>query len=153
MAYRMVWIVPNRVLLTTFEGDITQMELQQFVADIRDRVRNGEAPVYHISNSLDMGKVHLSLKALGDLIKNVSVFAELGAQIDINKPRSLNAFLASLGSQLIRIKSYTVQSLDEAVQVVRRIDPALEDAPWQIPPSVGTEETKTPPTGNETSAP
>lgn len=152
MAYRMVWIVPNRVLLTTFEGDVTQIELQQFVADIRDRVRSGEAPVYHISNSLNMGKVHLSLKALGDLIKNVSIFAELGAQIDINKPRSLNAFLASVGSQLIRVKSYMVQSLDEAVQVVKRVDPALDNVLWQMPPLVGTEEAKMPPAGNEASA-
>ncbi|CAG1011855.1 hypothetical protein ANRL4_04511 [Anaerolineae bacterium] len=152
MAYRMVWIVPNRVLLTTFEGDVTQIELQQFVADIRDRVRSGEAPVYHISNSLNMGKVHLSLKALGDLIKNVSIFAELGAQIDINKPRSLNAFLASVGSQLIRVKSYMVQSLDEAVQVVKRVDPALENALWQMPPLAGTEETRIPSAGNQTSA-
>ncbi|MBE2194577.1 MAG: hypothetical protein IAE83_10420 [Anaerolinea sp.] len=152
MAYRMVWIVPNRVLLTTFEGDVTQIELQQLVADIRDRVRSGEAPVYHISNSLNMGKVHLSLKALGDLIKNVSIFAELGAQIDINKPRSLNAFLASVGSQLIRVKSYMVQSLDESVQVVKRVDPALENALWQMPPLAGTEETRIPSAGNQSSA-
>ncbi len=133
MPYQLIWAVPKRVLLTTFSGVISQLELQEFVVQMRDEVPLGTAPVYHISDSLAMQKVQVSLKALSELVKAWSTFSKLKVQIDVNRPSSLNAFMAKFGAQLIHIEAHTVSSLSEAVNMLKRIDANLADAVWNLP--------------------
>ncbi len=133
MPYQMAWIVPRRVLLTTFSGMISGTELQRFIAEIRSEVSKGQAPVYHISNSLAMEKVEVSLKSLGDMIKTVPVFSSLGMQIDVNHARGLNAFLAKFSAQIVRIEAHTVSTVDEAIALLKRVDGTLSEAVWEVP--------------------
>lgn len=135
MAYRIDWLVPRKVLLSTFTGDISKDELHTFIEDIRARIHSGERPIYHISNSLAMGRVQVSLKVLTDLVKSVSMIGEIGIQIDINHPRTMNTFFANVASQIIKLKTYTVGSLDEAVALLKRSDRSLETVTWTMPPA------------------
>jgi len=59
--------------MTTFSGVISQSELQEFVAQIRTEMPRGIAPIYHISDSLAMGKVQVSMTVLSDLVRAWSV--------------------------------------------------------------------------------
>lgn len=139
MPYQMQWIVEKRVILSTFSGIVTKAELLTFMNTISVEVRKGDAPVFHISDSLNLAKVELSLKALLDMVKTVRVFSELGAQIDINRARTVNTFLASAAAKLIRIDAHTVTSLEEAVDLVKRIDHRLAEAEWNLPTTLATE--------------
>jgi hypothetical protein len=134
MPYRIDWLVPRKVLLSTFNGDISKDELHAFIEDSFAHVRNGDKPIYNISNSLAMGRVQVSLKALTDLVKSVSMIGDIGVQIDINHPRTINTFLANVASQVLKIKTYTVTSLDEAIALLKRIDRDLETVTWTMPP-------------------
>ena len=149
MPYQMIWIVPNRVLLTTFSGVVSQTELQGFIADIGAEFVKCEPPVYHISNSLEMEHVKFSFKALSEMVKTAKHLSKIKAQIDINYSRALNTFLASLGSQLIHIEAHTVPNLDEAVTLLKRIDGNLSFVPWEIPPELIA---KTQPTATQPNA-
>lgn len=133
MPYQMQWIVEKRVILSTFSGIVTRDELLTFINTMLVEVRKGTAPVFHISDSLNLKKVELSLKALLDLVKTFRVFTELGAQIDINRARTVNTFFASAAAKLIRIDAHTVTSLDEAIDLVKRLDHRLGEAVWELP--------------------
>ncbi len=134
MPYRIDWLVPRKVLLSTFNGDISKDELHVFIEEIRACVRSGDKPIYHISNSLAMGRVQVSLKVLTDLVKSFSMIGDIGVQIDINHPRAINTFLANVASQVLKLKTYTVTSLDEAIALLKRIDRDLETVTWTMPP-------------------
>ncbi len=133
MPYQVVWIVPQRVILTTFTGVVSAAELQGFVVEIVTKLRDGQPPIYHISNSLAMGKVELSFKAVLELVKSVSQFHGLKVQIDVNHPRAFNTFMASAASQLTRLEAHTVPTLAEAIALLKRIDTSLETANWEMP--------------------
>ena len=132
MPYRVQWAVPKRVILTTLWGVISEADLLAFVTEIRAAIAEGQAPIFHISNSLEMQNVSFSIGALSALVRSLPSFTQLGAQIDVNRPRSMNSFLASVGSQLIRLDARTVATMDEAVEVIKRKDLGLIDVPWDL---------------------
>ena len=143
MPYRVQWAVPKRVILTTFWGVISEADLLAFVTEIRTAIAEGQAPIFHISNSLGMQNVSISIGALSTLIRSLPSFGKLGAQIDVNRPRTMNSFLAGIGGQLIRVETLTVATLDEAVEIIKRKDLGLNDVAWDLS---SPEDTTTPAT-------
>ena len=133
MPYQVRWIVPDRVLLTTFSGVLTQAELKAFIAEVVQLITNGQPPVFHISDSLAMERVDVSLGVLTGLVKAVPTLTGLGAQIDINSPRAINTFLANIGSQLLKLRTHTVPTLTLAVEIIKRIAPELDNVSWKLP--------------------
>jgi|GEM_PF-1082538 hypothetical protein len=132
MPITITWIVPRRVLLTTLTGDIEQQDILELTENIRARIAEGEKPVYHISDSRQLGKVAVSLAGFQKMLKSVSMFSELAWTIDINT-HALNKMLAAIASQFVGVRGRTVASLDDAIAFIKFIDPALQTAEWTIP--------------------
>ncbi len=132
MPYRIQWVVPNRVILTTMTGTVTRAELEQFIDQIRVEIHSGTPLVFHISDSLSLDKVELSLKAFQEMLKTISLFGELGMQVDINH-NALNKMLASFAGQFVKVRTRTVTSMPEAVALLKRFDPTLENVSWEFP--------------------
>ena len=95
-------------------------------------VKEGQTPLYHISNSLQLTKVELSLPALFSVIKSIGTLRELAWQIDVNL-NPTNKILASLSTQLMRIQTRTMPTLYEAVSFLKNVDESLQTATWNIP--------------------
>ncbi|MBE2268894.1 MAG: hypothetical protein IAE80_11730 [Anaerolinea sp.] len=131
MPYQIRWVVPQRVILTTMIGTVTRPELERYIDEIRSEIRKGQKPVYHISNSLMLDKVELSLKAFQELLKSISMFNELGMQVDINN-HALNKMLASFAGQFVKVRTRTVTTPAEAIALLKRTDPTLETVEWSF---------------------
>ena len=131
MTYTISWAVEKRVIVSTFVGDVTKEDLIEYTNQMREWVKEGEQPLYHISNSLELTKVHLSLGALLQLIRSVGVFGHLAWQIDVNL-NPTNKMLAALSSQIMRLRTRTVPSMNDAVNFIKSIDDSLIDAKWNI---------------------
>ncbi|MDZ4672519.1 MAG: hypothetical protein SH821_16785 [Phototrophicales bacterium] len=132
MTYNIIWAVESRVLLTTFVGRVTKDDLLAYIDEMREKIKEGKQPLYHISNSLQLTKVELSLPALFSLVKSVGLYSALAWQIDVNL-NPTNKMLAALSSQVIRLRSRTVPSLYDAVTFIKSVDDSLVDATWHIP--------------------
>jgi hypothetical protein len=132
MTYNIIWAVESRVLLTTFVGKVTKDDLLAYVDDMREKIKEGEQPLYHISNSLQLTKVELTLPALFSFVKSVGMYSALAWQIDINI-NPTNKMLAALSSQVLRLRTRTVPSLYDAITFLKRVDDSLIDATWNIP--------------------
>jgi hypothetical protein len=128
----MIWAVEKRVILTTFVGNVTREDLIAFTKDMSAMVKEGQTPLYHISNSLQLTKVELSLPALFSVIKSIGTLRELAWQIDVNL-NPTNKMLASLSTQLMRIQTRTMPTLYDAVAFVKNVDETLRTATWDIP--------------------
>lgn len=132
MSYHTIWAVEKRVLLSTFIGNVTKDDLINYTNQMKELVKQGEPPLYHISNSLQLTKVELSLSALFALVKSIGVLGELAWQIDVNM-NPTNKMLASLSSQILRIHTRTMPSMYDAVTFIRQVEPELENATWHLP--------------------
>ncbi|MCL4252188.1 MAG: hypothetical protein KJ043_00240 [Anaerolineae bacterium] len=131
MTYTISWAVEKRVIISTFVGDVTKEDLIEFINQMREWVKEGEQPLYHISNSLELTKVHLSLGALLQLVRGVGIFGHIAWQIDVNL-NPTNKMLAALSSQIMRLRTRTVPSMNDAVNFIKSIDMSLENATWNI---------------------
>ncbi|HRF95251.1 MAG TPA: hypothetical protein PLZ51_08650, partial [Aggregatilineales bacterium] len=116
----------------TFVGNVTKEDLIAFTKDMDAMVKEGQEPVYHISNSLQLTKVELSLPALFSVIKSIGTLRSLAWQIDVNL-NPTNKMLASLSTQLMRIQTRTMPTLYEAVSFLKNVDETLQTATWNIP--------------------
>lgn len=152
MPYIIRWAVPKHVLITTFKGLITKEELVQFMHDIRVEIQKGEHPICHISNSLAMDKVQLSLPILLNLIKSFPLANKLSWSIDINR-NPTNTMLASLATQFVRVRVRTVKTLEDAVEFLKQSDLALRDATWDITPPIFPDDAALSATGTKGDAP
>lgn len=132
MTYTIEWAVEKRVIISTFIGDVTKEDLLSYINQMRELVKQGEQPLYHISNSLELTKVHLSLGALLQLVRSMGIFGHLAWQVDVNL-NPTNKMLAALSSQIMRIHSRTVPSMNDAVNFIKSIDTTLANAEWHIP--------------------
>lgn len=132
MSYQTIWAVEKRVLLSTFIGNVTKDDLINFTSQMKVLVKQGEPPLYHISNSLQLTKVELSLSALFALIKSLGMFGELAWQIDVNL-NPTNKMLASLSSQILRIHTRTMPNMYDAVTFIKQVEPHLENVTWNLP--------------------
>jgi len=129
MTYKTVWLVKDRVLLSTFSGVITQLELESFISEVRGEIAKGRPLVHHISNSLALEKLELSLKTFRSLLGAYKMVGELGWQVDVNR-NTVNKMLSSLGAQFVRIRTRTYPTLDEAVSFLKGVDPTLAGEVW-----------------------
>ncbi|MFN8531166.1 MAG: hypothetical protein U0670_21390 [Anaerolineae bacterium] len=134
MPYQLGWIVPKRVILTQFSGNISKDELIRYAMQMQREISSGDSPVYHISDSLNLGKVELSLGAVQKLIRTLPSFKALSWQVDINRP-GLNTMLAALGSQFAGVRTRTFATQTEAVAFLKSVDETLERAVWSDTPT------------------
>ncbi len=134
MTYHISWAVRKTVLLSTFDGVITREELAQFVAEIRGKVTEANRPCYHISDSLGLTRVELSVRGLKDLVGSLSLFHELAWQVDVNR-NTVNKMLASITTQIVGVRVRTVPTLEEAAIFLKTVNPALANMVWSLPDS------------------
>jgi len=131
MAHKTIWIVERRVLYTHFSGNISQPELEGYMNDIVVEIPKGIPMVHQITNSLEMGKVEVSLKTLQTLINGYKMVSALGWNIDINR-NPINKMFAGIGSQIARARFRTFSTMDEAVAFLREHDDTLVNVQWNL---------------------
>lgn len=130
MPYHIRWLVEKRVLLSTFSDTLTRTELIAYMGDVVSQLRNGTPIVYHMSDTLQLNRVEISLRAFQDLLKSFALFTDLGCQIDITKPNA-NGIFTSVASQFTRINVKHAASLEEAIAFLKQVAPDLRDLEWQ----------------------
>lgn len=130
MSYHIRWLVEKRVLLSTFSDTLTRAELIAYMGDVVSLLRNGIPIVYHVSDTLQLDHVEISLRAFQDLLKSFALFTDLGCQIDITKPNTHMIF-TSVASQFTRIKVKHAASLEEAIAFLKQVAPDLRGLEWQ----------------------
>lgn len=136
MTYTIAWAVEKRVIVSTFVGDVSKEDLIAYIGQMREWVKEGHPPLYHISNSLQLTKVHLSLGALLQLVRSMGMFSHFAWQIDVNL-NPTNKMLAALSSQIMRIRTRTVSTMNDAVNFLKSIDESLMQATWHIDTLLG----------------
>jgi hypothetical protein len=137
MPYTIEWLIEGRVLLSTLTGVITQPELKDFIEDIQVYLQQadpfgsqaGTRPVHHISNSLQLERVDISLKSLQLLVSAYKLAGKIGWQLDVNR-HPINKMFANLATQFAHIQTRTFPTQDAAVQFLKDVDPTLRDAVW-----------------------
>ncbi|MBC8097896.1 MAG: hypothetical protein H7Y11_00500 [Armatimonadetes bacterium] len=125
MAYKISWLVPNRVMYQQYHGAVTLEDIITIQAMVDEYMEIGIAPVHVLIEVLELTDYPKRLAELQSVIK--PKINEKQGWIVIVTTNTLIRFLASVGTQLslIKVNMTTVDTRDAALKFLQEHDPLL----------------------------
>lgn len=121
MSCEIKWFADHRIIMCTVIGDITIEEVKQANEDIKVLLDQGRSPVHVISNVLELGNFPLNLTQ----IKNSTDYLyhpAMGWQVVAGHHNPMIRFIASVASQVAHVNLRMVDTMDEAITFLERVD-------------------------------
>ena len=123
MPYHFDWIVPERVVFTRIYGEVSAEEITEILIESRQRTLSGRAPVHFIIDVSAMEKQPFTISKLNEWASNLPD-RTTGWWVVIN-PNSVTMFAITLVSKTLGVKLKSAHSLEDAVQILEKIDQTL----------------------------
>lgn len=122
MSYSFRWVVGKRVLLCTFEEDLTVSQIKALIGDIKVQVQAGDAPMFIIYDARQLGKFPTDLKAIRDISEPSSKSVMWSVLI---YSYLTQRFIANMAAQLLGNRLRTVTSSEACIHFLLASDPSL----------------------------
>ncbi len=141
MSYKISWLLENRILLISYDGVLSKVDLQTYLAesmDMRDRANailtEGGPFVHTITDARRMTRTELSLN---EALKTMRIVRNQRVGWTVYIPaKKLDMFFATLGHQFAGVRYRNAESIAEAIAFLKTVDETLahftyvgEDAP------------------------
>jgi hypothetical protein len=127
MPYKVGWLLENKIILVVGSGVFT---IEDSLGNMREAAALAEqaAPIllHGIINMLDVTK-QPSLAEQFSTRHQVIVPPNHGWTIIVSKPNSLIRFITSVTIQLFNLRFRMVGSMEEALDLLQKLDPSLPD--------------------------
>jgi hypothetical protein len=127
MEYSLQWQIPKCVLLLYVSGDITIEELVKFNQDMNRHLDESPKAVHVVSVGNNIRRVPTNLMRIKQTMTYLQ-HPHMGWTILVQeKPNPLTGFLVSVATQATGMKIYYVKYVEDSVETLKRLDPALEE--------------------------
>jgi hypothetical protein len=125
MSIHVQWYCSGLVLYAQFGRSITVEDLNTFTATIQQMVDSSDAPLVHLVADLSSLENH---PALRDIMKHFKLPARIGWSLILGMAGStMMRFIAQVVASAFRLRYRQVQSLDEALDFLQKMDSTLPD--------------------------
>ncbi|MBN1964825.1 MAG: hypothetical protein JW910_09270 [Anaerolineae bacterium] len=124
MPYTLEWLIPDRVLVGRFTGQIPLEELAQFTAEQHAAIAQGTPPVHFINDARQAEGMKIDFKGLQGLVKALGHAEGLGWHIDVMSGR-FQRMLSAFALQLYGTRSRQFDTMEEALAFLRDNDSTL----------------------------
>jgi hypothetical protein len=125
MAFQNRWLVEDRVVLVEFSGDITLDELMANDADMLRYVNSGTPPVHIICKLQGAKRFPTNISNISRSAKQYLTSPNIGWFLIVGVDNPLLTFIGSIVAQVSQLKFKQAADLDEALQVLGRMDFSL----------------------------
>ena len=122
--YRISWLLADHVILLQLIGEYSEALLDQQVQRVSEYAQQGTAPVYVIVDTMGATSLPKNLKEPLSVLTSYQL--NKVAWVIFITANTLFRFLGSLAGKFIGVNFRPVASLEEAVEVLLRINPALD---------------------------
>ncbi len=123
MTYHFEWIVPERVILTRIEGNVSPEDVTAITLKSRDMILEGQAPIHCIIDVAQLINQPFSLSNLGQWTGNIPK-GMVGWWVIIN-PGKMAMFAITMVSKALHIKVKTATSVEDAIEILNKVDLTL----------------------------
>lgn len=127
MPYQTRWLVEGKVVLTEFSGNIDIEDLLENDKDLYRMVTEGEAPVHIICLASEVDKFPKQIAKINQSAEPYLRNEAMGWFVLVGLDNRLIRFIGSTVAQVTKLKMKQTDSLEEAVGVLKKIDPRLAD--------------------------
>ena len=129
MAYKLSWVIPLRVLLIELENEVTMGEMALMVAETHVYVNAGVPQIHILIDATKLLNKPINFREMNEIARSIPNPA-IGWWVLIN-PGKMIWFAASMLSRLTNIKLKSARSIEEALNILERVDLALDTEPTQ----------------------
>ncbi len=127
MPYQLDWLVPKRIVLLKYQGAVTETELHESDAELCRFYDEGDANAAFIHQICILeGSAKTSLVQLTSL--KWPKHPRNGWMIGIGKANSIERIIGGFAAQLLKMRFRSADSLEEAVEILYRVDLTLPEA-------------------------
>ena len=124
MPYNVKWYdAKKRVILISVIGEFTLQESSDSSVEIRNYINEGTPPIHLIG---DLTKLKQAPKSIAELRKAQGNLNSLASTIIVGANNPMIRFMANVFAKLGGYEVRTVDSVDQAAEVISRLDPTLE---------------------------
>lgn len=126
--YGASWLVDKRVCLIEISGELDDQRVIEFNTHIRDEyLEKGEAPVHIIMDAQNLVNYPRNVTTLRKASAISTQHPNTGWVCLVGFDNSMLRFLGSAIAQLLGLKFKQMNTLEEAVAVLRSVDSSLTD--------------------------
>jgi hypothetical protein len=123
MPYRLGWYIENKVVYLDLIGEISGDEYKEAIANIiKASEEIGNIPLHTLADNRHLEKWPNLTSLTG-----ITMPENRGWVISVGVSNGLLKFLSSTAGQLLRLDMKMVNDISEAIQVLQRVDPELQD--------------------------
>ena len=127
MAYELTWIVPGRVILIEMENVLPPGETISLIEECHAWVSTGLPPVHILIDATKIVNAPINIQELTQLSKSMEN-DDIGWWVLIN-PAKMIWFTASIVTKLLRKKLKSAHSIEEALNILERVDFTIDRQP------------------------
>lgn len=124
MPYRLEWLIPERVLIGRFTGQLTLDELARFTDEQHALIAQGTPPVHFINEATQVDGMQFNFKGLQNLTKTLRRPDGLGWHIDVMTGR-FQRMMSAFALQLSGTRNRQFDTVAEALVFLREMDETL----------------------------
>lgn len=125
--YKLGWLLENRVILLQLEGAYSEVLFNEQVQALKALVAPGTAPMYLIVDTTGATTIPKNFREPLNILTANRLEGQITWAIFVTS-NPLFRFLGSIAGNLTSIHFRPAASLEEAIEVLLRINPGLEEA-------------------------
>ena len=124
MPYEISWYTAKRIIHARFYDTLTLEEMRDFFEDLMRFRNSGEDPVHILSDVTTLQGFPMSLPAIREVIPALD---GLGVDVLVGVHNPMIQFMVTVVAQFSNLELRQAETLDEALDILARLDASLSD--------------------------
>lgn len=127
MASKNSWLIENRVILSTFSGEVSLEDLQAHDLDMLKHIEAGEAPVHVVCDITAMVRYPSNIAAITRSARQHLTHPNMGWFIATGMQNPFLSFIADIvaNTSYLKLKLKKAHTIEEALDMLQQVDTRL----------------------------
>jgi len=126
MAVKTRWYIQDAVIYVKFWGETTVDDMRQFIQDAYELSDLSDRSLVHVIADSSRVTKGVNIKDVMKTLSNVKPHPKAGWNITIGEKDKLIRFTTDVARQLLRVRTRSFNTIDEAVTFLKDIDPSID---------------------------
>lgn len=127
MSYQIQWYQEPHVILVRIAGDVTAPEVETIFTELAQYATQGTRPLFVVSDLSELGRYPINAAEYQKAVRALAGQIDTSILIGMSSP--ILKFISSFLSQISQYELRLVDSLDEALALIERLQPGLLKQP------------------------
>lgn len=125
MSYTVGWYIENEIIYAHYSGEASLEETRNSLLEVAELLNSSPRHLIHVYN--DVGDVTQPLRAIDTLaiVRELGVPTRLGWSIVLREKSILVKLAVAFGTSVFKSRNRIFDSLDEANEFMKQMDPTL----------------------------